>query len=644
MSIARMQKIGLAAHSGLKEEVLDLLQKNSCLEINENTNPLFNHQKNILENELNEIHFAINLLSPLAKKTSLWETLTSPLPVFSKSRLKEKYQEGQLQKIIRQLKDCEVQLANIKNRAAKLSKDQEALAPWQNLEPLLEDLFNLEKAAFFLGSIKNKDFYNLQKKLATTSLLSELSLVSQTPQKNYILVACHKSQAQVVEMTLNQFSFQRSDLPLAKYTVQQEIQNLSRAIKENQQQEKEIQKEIKKNIVHLPLLKEMCDFIQNEIEMLKAQAHLLDSCYTFYLSGWMLQKKIEGLKVQMEKISPQIFLCEIAAKENEEPPIFLENNAFLRPFQEVTTIYGLPKYNEVDPSAFLALFFISFFGLCLGDAGYGLLTAFIMGVLVTKMPKTAPGRSLFTLLFYGGITTIISGIIQGTYFGLDASGLPSGLSFLKSLRLMDPIKDPIFLLIISIILGVIQILFGLIIKMGIKIREKNYASAFLDSGAWLFFLISILLFILDAANITQSGWGAKLAVCGAIILVLTQGRDQKNIFMRLINGILSLYNSVAYLSDVLSYSRILALGLATAVIGMVVNLLGSMCAQIPYIGYLLMLPILLGGHIFNIIISTLGSFIHSARLQFVEFFSKFLEGGGRAFKPFKRTCKYILIE
>lgn len=644
MSIARMQKIGLAAHSGLKEEVLDLLQKNSCLEISENPNPLFNHQKNILENELNEIHFAINLLSPLAKKTSLWKTLTSPLPTLAKSRLKEKYQQGQVQKITRQLKDYEVQLANIKNREIKLTKDKETLAPWQNLEHPLEDLCNLEKTVFFLGSIKNKDLSNLKQKLGEASQLSEMSLISQTPQKNYILVACHKSQAQPVEAILNKFSFQRSDLPLTKYSAQQEMQNLSQSLKENQKQEQEIQKEIQKHVIHLPLLKEMCDFIQNETEMLKTQAHLLDSRYTFYLSGWMLEKKIESLKVQMEKISSQIFLCEIKAKENEEPPILLENNAFLSPFQEVTTIYGLPKYNEVDPSAFLALFFISFFGLCLGDAGYGLLTAIIMGVLVIKMPKTAPGRSLFTLLFYGGITTIISGIIQGTYFGLDASSLPSGLFFLKSLRLMDPIKDPIFLLIISIILGVIQILFGIIIKMAIKIRDKNFASAFLDSGAWLFFLISVLLFILDAASITQSGWGGKLAVFGAIILILTQGRDQKNIFMRLINGVLSLYNSVAYLSDVLSYSRILALGLATSVIGMVVNLLGSMCAQVPYIGYLLMLPILLGGHIFNIIISTLGSFIHSARLQFVEFFSKFLEGGGRAFKPFKRTSKYIFIE
>jgi len=339
----------------------------------------------------------------------------------------------------------------------------------------------------------------------------------------------------------------------------------------------------------------------------------------------------------------------VEPKEGEAPPIAIENASLIKPFESVTEIYGFPKYKELDPTPLLAVFFILFFGFCLGDAGYGITLSLVAFFMYKKFVLSDGAKKILKLLFYGGIASTIAGILSGGWFGVDPANFPPFLktvsNILLSMRVIDPLKNPIAMLILALGFGIVHITFGKLISFYLKWREKQYVAAICDDLLWTFFFLSLVLTGVEAAGAIKIGdIGWKLASIGAVLLVLTQGRAQKNIIMKLVSGVLSLYGTVAYLSDVLSYSRILALGLATTIIAMVINLIAEMTKGIPFVGYLIMIAILIFGHIFNIIINVLGAFIHSGRLQFVEFFSKFLEGGGKEFKPFKHQTQYVQID
>jgi V/A-type H+-transporting ATPase subunit I len=253
---------------------------------------------------------------------------------------------------------------------------------------------------------------------------------------------------------------------------------------------------------------------------------------------------------------------------------------------------------------------------------------------------------------YGGFVTFIIGALTGGWFGVVLEDLPESLGFAKraltAIKIFDPVKDPITMLIISFVLGFIQIWVGIAIDMWWKIKNKQIIDGILDSGTWLYFLSVIVFYGATSFGLLPDSLkkiALYLLISGVVVIVLTQGRRQKNVFMKFLSGLGSLYGLVGYISDILSYSRLLALGLATSVIAMVVNLIGILFKDlVPVFGWILMILILVGGHTFNLVINVLGAFIHSGRLQFVEFFPKFFKGGGKIFKPFQRVSKYVSLK
>ena len=244
---------------------------------------------------------------------------------------------------------------------------------------------------------------------------------------------------------------------------------------------------------------------------------------------------------------------------------------------------------------------------------------------------------------------MLVGILTGTYFGFTPDGIPNTLLPLKnvllSLQIVNPIKNPLTMLIISLALGVIQIFFGISMQIYNNIRNKRYLEALFDDAFWMFFLGSLVFLIVSSAmSLESAAIASKMSILGAISLILTQGRHKKNIIQKFLSGLLSLYKVTSYMGDTLSYSRLLALGMSSAIIGSVINILAGMLnGSVPILGFILMIVLLIFGHVFNLIISTLGAFVHSMRLQMVEFFSKFYEGGGMEFKPFKREAEYTII-
>jgi len=365
---------------------------------------------------------------------------------------------------------------------------------------------------------------------------------------------------------------------------------------------------------------------------------------TFLVEGWVQLRNLQKFRTAMEQLADDIVVLDRPPREDEEPPVELENNRFASAFEPVTKMMGYPRQGSLDPSPFLGPFFLIFFGLCMTDAAYGIVIAALAYWLIGQTRARGMGRQFLNLLIMSGLATVFVGAMLGGWAG----DLLQRLFGWRTAILFDPMEEPTKFLILSFALGVIQIYTGIILKAYDNVRRGDWKSAIFDQVFWLVFLTSIGL-ALGGGFLGPNGpgiasVGQKLLIGSAVGLVLTQGRHHKNPLMRIGSGLLSLYNTTGYMSDIVSYARLFGLGFTSTVLASVMNDLMLRPAGVPVIGPIIALIGLVFGHLFNILINIIGAYVHSSRLQYVEFFGKFFEAGGRRFMPFGMSTKYVDVE
>ncbi len=652
MALAKIKKIQLIATSQQKEKILEILQKAGTVEISDQaeTNELQDlNQLQKTELTYANIEFAIKLLNNYGKKRGLF----SQPPSFTVEQVQEKIKDFDHKKIIEECLDHEEKLTQAKNAINGAKYEIENLLPWKSLSTKLEDLNGTETTKIILGSVKNNNFETFIESLHRLSGLISSDIVKKDKVESHLRLVFSKELEKEVRQTLSEFKFQEADLPENKGLIKDQIKKLEDKITSEEKVLKQVQSELKELAKHLENLEIAYDYFGWQLEKLESEKKFLNTEYNFTFKGWIPTRHIEPVKELIEKETKEYEINEIKPEKDELPPVIIENNKFMAPFESVSKIYGLPKHTELDPTPFLAAYFIIFFALCLTDAGYGIVM-FASMALMLKYLKLAPGiKSLVKLLMYGGIVTFFMGALFGGWFGLTPDQVPKALTYTTTdgeqlfiFQKINAIANPITVLILALTLGFIQVLMGVIMKFAHDLKTIGKKDAILDSGTWVIMLAGIGFFILTSAlklSPLLQTIGKWWIILAAIALILTQGRDKKNIVVKFFSGILSLYGLVGYMSDILSYSRLLALGLATAIIGLAVNIVAGLAGGLPYIGWLLAIVVFIGGHIFNLLINALGSFIHSGRLQFVEFFTKFMEGGGDEFRPLSKKTKYIFL-
>ncbi len=324
--------------------------------------------------------------------------------------------------------------------------------------------------------------------------------------------------------------------------------------------------------------------------------------------------------------------------EGEEPPVLLRNNAFARNFEWVLGMYAYPAYGKFDPTFIMSIFYMIIFGLMFADAGYGLVLSAACFSLV-RFAKPREGMKRFLLMFgYCGLSCIVCGVLFGSYFGnfplaflenfVGSTNTPSEIAVL-----FDPLQDPMTFLIVSLGIGAVHLIAGMAVQGYILSRRGKVLDALFDIGSYWLLFAGLAAFALGAPA------GVWLLLGGVLAILLTQGRAKKGIAGKLIGGFGGLYSLINFASDLLSYSRILALGLASAVVGQVVNILATLKGG-SFIGFILMIVVFCVGHLLNLVINVLGTFVHTARLQYIEFFGKFYEDGGTPFKPIAVADRY----
>ena len=359
--------------------------------------------------------------------------------------------------------------------------------------------------------------------------------------------------------------------------------------------------------------------------------------------GWISNDHAGDLQSIVKKVTLEYQL------EFEEPtkfdnvPTLLENNKFVQPFESITNSYSVPNYREIDPNPIMSIWYCILFGLMFGDIGYGLLLLIGTGVILKyKKPKGEFGSTV-KIFFYASFATILAGIVYGSLFGVNLVGIV-GNWFGKTWEpLLDPMYDPITMLIFSLGVGVLQLITGLVMRIVLSIKQKDIISGLSDGLSWLLILLGLSAFAVSLAGDSfkvLSNVGIVLIILGLAALLIFGGMKKKGVFGKIFGGLGGVAGITTYLSDILSYSRVLALALSSTVIAFTFNLLAGLI-QGSFIGFVLSLVVYFIGHAFNFAISLLSAYVHGNRLQYLEFYNRFYQGGGYLFKPLTFDLKNI---
>ena len=601
--IEKVQKIRIFTLKSEAKKILEKLGELSCVNFTQISKIPEKNQKEtkeILENL--EI---IEKITPLLRKKNKEESKVSA--------------EEFLPLGIKILKEVE----NLKKEKEELTKEIESIKRLKKLNFGLIDLNKSKNFKFFLIEGNKKLHKKLKEELEEHIVYQE---IERENKNSLFLYGLFKDKEEKFLSVVEKYKLKKLEIPY--FSPKKEYEKKLIRLKDV---ELEIENLLKKLEKISPSLKEWENF--KNIKNFEFQIHsiLSNSKETEKFSiveGWIPESHYEKLKSELERNFNFVFIEKLPFSP-EEAPVLLKNN-FAKIFEPITRLYGLPKPNEIDPTPFLAPFFIILFGFALSDLGYGILML-VFGLISLFKIKSELGEIIGKLSILLGISTCIFGILFGTFFGKEIA------------LLLNPLKEPFKVLGICFIIGLTQISLGLLLSFIHQLKNgKKLIKAITDHLSLLPVLLLIIIYILESIfnkfyipqNIILN-----LIIFSLMIKLILHYLSEKNIIKGSIKALGSFYNSLSLLSDTLSFARIYALGLATGVIASTVNLIAELVKNSlgtnSIFSYLIVILILMVGHLFSIVINIWGSFLHSARLQLVEFFSKFLEGGGRPFQPLK---------
>ncbi|OGO79513.1 MAG: hypothetical protein A2Y23_09565 [Clostridiales bacterium GWB2_37_7] len=634
MAIVKMKKVGLIALQSEKESVVKRLQKFGGLHIINLEEQICDikfkdllvdgeiDKLNQLEAELSQVKYAYDFITKYDKeKKKMFE---QKLQVSEKEYNENLNEKQKRDDIYEQCRSIDAKFSELRNAETKISNLIQQLIPWKSMNAELENLKNTRNANIVLGYLLTKYVEEFKDAVYHSDAEVHIEEISRDKENTFIFLIYHKSEDDKISTIQKQFGWSKVTFSDLTGTPAENISKLNSDIDQLGNVKVELAAQAEKLVEHKDFVKVSYDILSNERDKSAVVRSFAKTEKSFMLYGWVPEKQTAALTSAMEEITDKFWIQYEDPDKDEEFPVLLDNPMIVKPLEMITEQYSLPNSRALDPNLIMAPFFVMFFGMMVSDAGYGIVLAISTAIaLLVLKPQGGMGKML-GLLCLGGISTFIWGAMFGGWFGVNLRPL-----------WFNPLDNPLKMLIFVLILGVIQLYVGIGLQAYKNIRVGKYLDALFDQGFWYIFLTGLMMMALPQFAVI----GKFMAIGGAVGLIATQGRSEKGIIKKLINGVLSLYNVTGFLGDVLSYSRLFALGLATGVIGTVVNAMSSMLGG-SFFGNILMVFFMIFGHTFNIAINVLGAYVHSSRLQYVEFFGKFFEGDGKPFVPFRTLSKY----
>lgn len=646
--IVPMKHISLFARKADERRIMKALQKNGVIQIEKSAGPeegtavsaalsgaserfraASQEELGQKREAVSKLKAAISRLSSLMPKAGM---LDSP-PECGDEELTAAIPEAM--KLCSELEALEKSTAQAKADKEKRISAVKSLLPYKEVTVPLETIKPTKNAKFVLGVAKAE-------KLSALTEAGVMFDVFGTGAKPAILAAVPKAEPEEAEEALAQAGFTEAALPEYRGVPADIIDEMYKGIAEDEARIEADNSSIAAIAEKADIMKKGLDGALIEQARAEARCELFATGETFLLTGWARSDEAEKLEEVIGEAAEVYYLETRDPYDEEQPPTYCKNNKFFAPFEFVTNMYSPPDPRGFDPTVVMAPFYLLFFGLMMGDTGYGLVMT-LGALLFLKLKKPRGGtEQVCRILVWGGISTMICGLLTGTFFGMSWKDL-FGSSF--PFPLIDPMKDQMTALIIYCGLGFAQIVAGMIVSMVLHISKGDWQTAVFDIASWLMIFAGLALMLLLKAPEKYVGYG--LIGVGLLLIIVFGGRNKKGLG-RVTGGLGKLYDITGFFSDVLSYARVFALGLATGVMGSVFNMICSMVSGAlkgipvvgPVISFIVAAALLCVLHLFCIGINALGSFIHCARLQFIEYYNRFYSPGGHLYKPLAADTKY----
>ena len=648
MAKLRMKKIELIALLTDSKKIIELLQRRGVVEICRNTDEeLFSTNVSAVTGEFEKFRSTASQALEILEKYSPEQS--SIADMFGGRTEIEKHAFGkeamQLEKIMNSANEiirCSRIINESQAETAQLITKYDTLKQWSSLDIPLNFKGTATTCAF-IGTLPVQITAEEVENMLPDGCCAEI--IQSSKEQTNLFIVCIREKAEETEDILRKNAF----LPISENdnrTPSKFMEDIKSQQNELSRKSDDAVRKIKELSEKRKELKFTVDYLTMRKDKYEALSSLGFTESTFILTGYIPEKYTERIQKELEaKFTASITFSD--PDEDEDVPVLLENSRFSSPVEGITKMYAMPSKTDVDPTPVMSFFYYLFFGMMLSDAGYGVLMVIGTCIALSKFRLEESMRKTLIMFRNCGVSTVIWGALFGSWFGdiIQVVGREFFGKEVGSVALwFEPLDDPIKLLLFSFGLGILHLFLGVAVSFKMSWDDGRKIDAFCDAVPVYLIVLGVAPLgagILTSVPDNLKTVGSYMLIAGVILLVLTAGRSSKSIFGKFFGGLYALYNTATgYLSDILSYSRLLALGLATGSIAGVINLIGTV-PENKIVKLILLIIVFIVGHIANLAINLLGAYVHTDRLQFVELFSKFYTGGGREFEPFTVNTKYI---
>lgn len=641
MSTCVMKRLTVWAYAGDADAVAAKLIKLRCVDVDtvgtDSDSYLVRYDPSArireCENSLASIESAMEPLYPFSKKRGglgAAPAINADREAFAADRGGARSDTAA---VVARINGMRERLGAIERELADATAKADAAKPWLGCGLSL-DSNGTESTRLVFGSLPTSTEESaIEARL--DGLAAAWRVIKRDPNAAYAIFIAERSDADELMRRLNTAGFVRATFPDGCGCAEEICAAANERISALTAEREEINQTFCGLAGRLDDLRVLWDIVSTELvgEQLKEKLMATGSCVL--LRGWIPEKRTEKVTAALDALGCAYDLTD--PEPGDDVPVKLENNRFASCFEWVVAMYSLPAYGTFDPTFIMSFFYVLFFAMMFADVGYGLVLA-VGGFLIPRLLHMKPEKAApFRMFAFCGIGSIITGVLFGGYFGdmplalirafNPEAELPSTLAIV-----VDPVAQPTTFLLIALALGFVHLVAGQAIKFAIVWKDSPVDAICDYALFWALYGGLIMLIIVPSV-------GKWVAIGAAAAIVLTGGRKEKNILMRIPKGFLALYGVVSFGSDILSYSRILALALSGSVLAQVMNILGTMGSS-PVAVVVGMIFVFIVGHTINLALSTLGSFVHTSRLQYIEFFGKFYEDGGRPYAPATPSERY----
>lgn len=625
-----LQKFGYVHFTDLKEQTAYLEEGLESLEIP--------YEVSEVEDKIQNVKFAMDLLRRYDERETGMKAMIKGKNTFTFEELEKKVAHFDYEPVVDKFRELTRKIDLISQEELKEKAAMEELRPWRNLNYDVRLFRDFQFSEVFTGTIPKKLMEPLKEALGTLEE-TYLETLSEGKDEAYVVGLTSKREKEDFNEILRNHSFTTVNLSVSG-TPEEDMKKRKESLEKMKEEKKKLQAEIKSMAGHLARFEEVYEYLLNLRLRYQAENNFLRTGSVNVIEGYIPTDKTDAFRKAVEKTQEGAYYLELAEakKEDVSVPILLKNGKFAEAFESLTTMYSLPTYDGIDPTPLFAPFFFAFFGMMIGDWGYGIILMVLTGVALKIANLEKGQRLMMRFLFYLSFSTIAWGLMFGTFFGAAFPGF----------ALINPSTEYQKLLIVSIAFGGIHLFYALGIKAYLAIRDGKPLDALYDVGFWYMALMGAIVFLLTMVlgNLPEVLGTVSLVVMviGMVGIILTGGRENETPVGKLAGGMYSLYGISGYIGDFVSYSRLMALGLSGGFIATAINMMVGMLFDMGIPGMIAGVIVFLGGQAFNLFLSALSAYVHTSRLTYVEFFGKFYDGGGKPFKLFRNKSKYINVE